>query len=56
MLSTDKQTNQRYQKHSLLCQGGKYGKIHTHLMHIGGRNLIIIIQLVNIDTFDHISY
>ena len=22
MLSTDKQTNQRYQKHNLLCQGG----------------------------------
>ena len=24
MLSTDKQTNQHYQKHNLLCQGGKY--------------------------------
>ena len=24
MLSTDRQTNQRYQKHNLLCQGGKY--------------------------------
>ena len=23
MLSTDRQTNQRYQKHNLLCQGGK---------------------------------
>ena len=24
MLSTDKQTNQRYQKHNLLCHGGNY--------------------------------
>ena len=27
MLSTDKQTNQRYQKHNLLCQGGNHTKL-----------------------------
>ena len=27
---TDKQTNQRYQKHNLLCQGGKYQYHNTN--------------------------
>ena len=39
MLSTDKQKNQRYQKHNLLCQGGNYqffswrSNTQTHTLH-----------------------
>ena len=36
---TDRQTNQRYQKHNLLCQGGKY---HHHIISI----VIIIIIII----------
>ena len=54
MLSTDKQTNQRYQKHNLLCQGGNYGSVSLHETSV---TLITVNPnaMQNIDSFNFLT-